>query len=682
MKHYICLAVFIALISGIAAENSQLATLRDRLAPPTTAVSSAAAPAAEPALFTIAATNGAQDTFVNFNFDHVDIKFLVKLVGELTGKKFVMGKDIEGPVTVVTPSQISVNDVYPLFLYVLESSGWGVVEQDGVYRIVAREHRQTPVAPVIGADEKISPSGIITKVFHINNLSAAEVKKILEPMVDQGKSGAIGILESTNHLIITDTAENLRRIERIISQIDKAGLTRMIEIYPLKHATATDMAGELNQAMAGASSGKAETPSDKIKQRLQRPDGSSEGISVPGDAVVVAAPHSNSLILVGTTGQIENLKRLIAGMDVEPKSGYGHLKAIPLKYLAADEAAKSLTSLLARGVDKPQNQKIAIEASMANNSLIVDAAPQDFEMVEQLIQQLDVAPQQVLVEVMIAELTLGKGKELGAEILSGGTPSLGSTIALGGINNSGSDSELMQNVVNGVAPNGLTFGVAKGSYVDSDGNVVPRIPFLINIVAQQTKSKVKILSNLPLWTQNNQQATVNIGKNIPLLKSTVSSGAGTARDYIQNIDRMDVGIKLTVTPHVNPNNEILMKINPTIEAIVEQSTGDEAYTPTIAKREVTTTITVPDGDTVIISGLIREDTVNKVVKVPILGSIPLLGFFFRNTKEAIERTNLLIFVTPHSSTNALKRAQLDENITSRTNLKGNEEIEPVREDDE
>jgi len=681
MNQYLCpLILLLSLIS--ASCLAQAVSSNQPAAPGVAAASAPAAAAAEPDATSITATNTQQGTFVNFNFDQVDIKFLVKLVGELTGKKFIVDKEIDGKVTVVTPPQIPISEVYPLFLSLLEASGCGVVEKDGVYRIIARERRQTPVAPVLGAEEKIFPSGVITKVFHLNNLNAAEVKKILEPMVDQGKTGAIGLLESTNHLIITDTADNLRRIEQIICQIDKPGLTRMIEIYPLQHATAADMANELNQAMSGASAAKSETQGDRIKQRLPKPDGSTEGISVPGDAMIVAAPHSNSLILVGTQSQIDNLKRLIAGMDVEPKSGYGHLKAIPLKYLAADEAAKSLTSLLARGVDKPQNQKIAIEASMANNSLIVDAAPQDFEMVDQLIQQLDTPPQQVLIEVLIAELTLDKGQELGAEFLSGGIPGVGSTIAMGGVNNSGSDSALMQNVINGVVPNGLTFGVAKGSYVDANGNVVPRFPALLNIVAQKTRGKIKIVSNMPLWTQNNQQANVNIGKNIPLLKSTVSAGAGTARDYIQNIDRIDVGTKLTVTPHVNPNNEILMKINPSIEAILQESSGGLPFTPTIAKREITTTITVPDGDTVIISGLISENNVRQETKVPILGSIPLLGFFFRHTTEAVERSNLLVFVTPHSTTNALKRAELDEKITARTGLKGMETVEPVKEDEE
>jgi general secretion pathway protein D len=245
------------------------------------------------------------------------------------------------------------------------------------------------------------------------------------------------------------------------------------------------------------------------------------------------------------------------------------------------------------------------------------------------------------------------------------------------------DDTLMSQITSGTVPNGLTFGVAQGSYTDSSGNVVPYFPALINIIAIKSKGKFKILANIPLWTQNNQPANVTIGKNIPMLKSTVSAGAGTAKDNISNIDRVDVGIKLAVTPHINPNREVLMKLNPSIEAILVESTGGVAFTPTIAKREVTTTLTVPDGDTIVISGLMREDTVASDRKIPFLGSIPLLGWLFHTKTEAVERTNLLIFVTPHVSTNAASARALTDMIKSKTafQTETNMMIKPVEEDE-
>ncbi|MEI8351613.1 MAG: type II and III secretion system protein, partial [bacterium] len=156
--------------------------------------------------------------------------------------------------------------------------------------------------------------------------------------------------------------------------------------------------------------------------------------------------------------------------------------------------------------------------------------------------------------------------------------------------------------------------------------------------------------SIPLVSQNNKEASVSVVNNIPILKSTIQGGSGTARDVIQNIERLDVGIKLKLTPHVNPSNEVCMVLNPSIEAIIDAGTAGQ-YTPTIAKREVSTTVTVPDGRTIVISGLIREDRSNVVRKIPLLGSIPLIGVLFRHTVESKQRTNLIIFVTPRVMSN-------------------------------
>ena len=587
----------------------------------------------------------ARGAFVNFNFDQVDIRFLVKLVGELTGRKFVVEKGVEGKITVSTPSQLPVGEIYPLFLSILEAAGCGLVEKGGITYIVRREPRPMPVAPVMKEGPAAAFEGIVTKVLSLTNISAAELRKAIEPMVDGGKTGAIGILEASNHLIITDTIENIRRIESIVEQLDRPGRSRVTEVVGLKNAEAANMAEELKQAIAG---GSVTDPAagDRLRQRLSgaQPSGGAPASQPP---VVVAAPHSNGLILVGTPGQIEGLKSLIAQMDVKPDAAVGRLQALYLKYLTSEDAAKSLTALLAKRTEKGQAAKIAIEPSLANNALLIDAEPQDFATIKALLEELDTPPQQVLVEVMFAEVQNSEGSDMGVEFLAAANPSEGSTVAFGGMRTASGDDELMAQVLGGVVPNGLSFGLSKGSYTDASGKVIPSIPALVNVNAFQIKGNFKILSNIPLWAQNNQQASVSIVKNIPILKSTIQGGSGTARDVIQNIDRIDVGIKLTVTPHVNPDDEVLMKLNPSLEAIVDATSGGLAYTPTIAKREVTTTLTVPSGRTIIISGLMREDAVKRVRKIPFLGSIPLLGWLFRSTVEEMEKTNLLIFVTPH-----------------------------------
>ena len=183
------------------------------------------------------------------------------------------------------------------------------------------------------------------------------------------------------------------------------------------------------------------------------------------------------------------------------------------------------------------------------------------------------------------------------------------------------------------------------------------------------ESNLKILSNIPLWAQNNLEASVSVVENIPILKSSVE-GSGSDRDYIQNIERLDVGIKLKLTPHVNPDREIQLDLNPSIESVVEESSEALKYTPTIAKREVKTTVTIPDRTTVVLSGLIREDTSKIVTKVPLLGDIPFLGALFRSTSDAKKRTNLLIFVTPRIVTDMKLAEQEKARLEHATSMEG------------
>jgi general secretion pathway protein D len=155
-----------------------------------------------------------------------------------------------------------------------------------------------------------------------------------------------------------------------------------------------------------------------------------------------------------------------------------------------------------------------------------------------------------------------------------------------------------------------------------------------------------VLSETALEAQNNREASVSIVNQYPILKSTIQGGTGAARDVIQNIERVDVGIKLKLTPYVIPGGLVQMVLNPSIEAVVDAGSAGTQFTPVIARREVSTTVTVPDGQTIIIAGLTREDKREVVKRVPILGYIPLIGILFRHTAESVERTNLLIFVTP------------------------------------
>ncbi len=567
---------------------------------------------------------------VQFNFVQADIHTVTKIVGAATGKTFIVPEDVTGKVTILTQGPVPAEEVYPLFLSMLEGSGYTVAERGGVHRVV-----RLPGAPALPSGSG-TDGGLVTKIIPVRHVNAAEVKKSFEPLVRGGKEGALEVFLPGNHLIATDTAANIERLEKLVAELDQPGAGSTVEVVELRHASAEEVAKQLR-----ATFGATDSAVNKVHRHFQQVAGGTG--TLPTDFTVVEAPEANSLILVGMPSQIAETRRIIEKMDVESPHGFGRLNAVFLKYLSAEEAAKSLNALLGKGTEtEPARRGIAIEPSIPNNALLVDASPQDFEYVRRLVERLDVVPQQVLVEVLIAEVNLEEGLDLGVEWFGIDTPEGSGTGGFGRTRYGDSDS-MMSLLTEGAFPQGLALGVISGTFTGPDGTEYNQIPLYLKAVAGNRD--LKILSNIPLWAQNNLEASVSVVENIPILKSSVE-GSGSDRDFIQNIERLDVGIKLKLTPQVNPDREIRLELNPSIESVVEESSEALRYTPTIAKREVQTTVTIPDRSTVILSGLIREDTSKLTTKVPLLGDLPLLGWLFRSTSDVKKRTNLLIFVTP------------------------------------
>jgi len=607
----------------------------------------------------------AKEDFVDFSFDQVDVSTVVKLVGDITGLKLVLGEGVQGKITVVSP-RVPRNDVYPLFVSILESIDCSVVTEGNICRVVALPARVTPSAPVVGKQDKMPKEGVVTKVIHLEHVSAVDLRRVLESKVSGGKAGAIGAIDDTNHIIVTDTASSVRRIEKIVAEIDQPGLARVTEVVPLQYAGAEDLSRQLEFALA-----ERENRAERLRRRLPQVG---DALRFRQSAVVVSAPHSNSLILVGTPSQISELRRIIEQMDVDTPAGTGRLNAIFLKYISAEEAAKSITALLTKSAGKedagPRKRAIAIEASVENNALLVDATPGDYEVVKRLIEQLDHVPQQVHIEVVIAEVSVSDDLSLGVEMAAVDMPSeKGSTVIQGSSRLVEGADTLMSVVQEGLFPRGISVGIAHGTGVDEDGRVIASFPAVLNIDAVKKDGRFKILSSPSLVAQNNKEASVNIVNEIPILKSTIEGGTGSDRDVIQNIDRKDVGIKLKLTPHIiAETREVQMDLNPSIEAIIEPGSASTQFTPTIARREVSTTVTVPDGKTIVIAGLTRENETKIVKRVPLLGSIPLLGWLFRHTVDATEKTDLLIFVTPRIVTDMAAAQNVMQDWKKKTGL--------------
>lgn len=593
---------------------------------------------------------------VNFTFSQVDIRSFVKIIGEITGRRFIVDEAVKGQITVVAP-RVPVAEAYSLFTRILESVGCAVIEEGNLNRIVVMPARTIVSAPVIGEHGTIQGDGVITKVIRLKYTNVADLRKILDTLTGREKGASAAILESSNHIILTDTVGNVRRFEQIIAEIDQPGVGSTSEVVFLKNADAAEFVRQYNQAIG---------PRPMIRDGVAAPRGN--------ELVMVSTPQSNSLILIGPASEIAEVKKLLALIDVEASTGRGNLHAVFLKYISAEEAAKSLNALLERslGKDSPkagERRKLSVEASTANNALLVDASPLDFALLKSLVDELDQLQDQVLIEVVIAEVSADDTFDVGVEMTVLNAPAkVGDSVFQGTTRLSDNSSSINDVIQNGIFPRGIMMGVARGNRLDSSGNVVSSYPGLININALQSNGKVKILSSVPLVAQNNKEASVSVVNNIPILKSTIQGGSGTARDVIQNIERMDVGIKLKLTPRINPSNEVCMVLNPSIEAIIDSGPSGTQFAPTIAKREVSTTVTVPDGRTIVISGLIREDRSNVIRKIPILGSIPLIGFLFRHTVESKQRTNLIIFVTPHVMTSEINARTATDRWSQKTGL--------------
>ncbi len=611
----------------------------------------------------VVASVESDDRMVDVDVDDVDLRIWAKQIGLVTGKRFTIDSRVNRRVT-ITPTTIKVSALYSLFQSILESMGCSVIESDGSYHIALIEDSNGTLPAVIGATEEIPKHGLITKVIRLSHVQASELKKALDPKLAKGGAGSVSAVDITNHLIVTATASTIRRVEKLVKDIDQPGLAQVIEVYPLQHSDASDVALQLTEAMMRQAS-----RGEMLRSRLPNSTGSQAR-----DMAVVAAPQSNSLLLVGTAARIKQVKDVLREIDVEPRKGHGRLHAVFLNHILAKAAAIEIKSLFDQKIGKKagasQSRFVGIQPSEENNALLVDAAPVDFAEIESLIAQLDIAPKQVWIEVMLVEHTLSDRLNVGVELAALDAPaSVGDTVLVGSSRLGPAGGGLMDALTTGLLPQGLTVAASHGARLDADGNVVVSFPGGISISGSKDEGDIKILSKALLPARNNREAQLNFGKNIPLLKSTISGGTGSARDVIQNIEREDVGITFKITPHINPNRDVNLELSFSIEAIIDSGPSGTLFTPTFATRDVTTTVTVPDTQTIVLSGLVREDVTRIVQKVPILGDIPLLGYLFRHTVDGKERVNLLIFVTPHVAETLEETKAIQERWETGTNLR-------------
>lgn len=568
------------------------------------------------------------------NFNDTDILEVIKTIGGLTGKTFIIDPKVRGPIKVINTKPLNAQELYELFLASLDVHGFTAVESGNIVRIVMNRDARNLAIPTEN-DVKNRDDLYITQVIPLKNTSAAKILAALRPLVPQ--YGHLTTYEPSNALIITDTRANVARMNELVVQLDKIGVTHT-DVIPLRYANAADVVAMLTQ--------------------LEKPDPNRGMTTSP--PVIVADKRTNSVVISGDDLSRQRLKLLVDDLD-RPQSKNSNVRVVYLKYAKAEDVAKALSGMMqSLGQGKqaegaPANATPpAVQADEATNSVLITADMDTMDTMLSIIDSLDIRRQQVLVEAIIVEITGRNNKELGIEwMYQGDEQGFGGFTSGGALGRvAGPALNILENPDDSTALGALAGGInSVGSPVFGVGRLGRQIDFLAVLKLLQTSESTNILSTPTLLTTDNSEASILVGQQVPFVTgsfSGVNSGtSGGANNSFASpfntVNREDVGIKLQVTPQINEGDSLVLDIEQEISSVLA-GTVNSPNGPTTSKREIKTQILAGDGQTVVLGGLIEDQVSKNDSRVPVLGSIPVLGHLFRSQGSEKRKTNLLIFL--------------------------------------
>jgi general secretion pathway protein D len=568
----------------------------------------------------------AQET-VTLNLKDADINTLISTVADFSGKNFVVDPRVKGKVTVISAHPMNKDEIYEIFLSIMEVHGFAAIPSGEVTKIVPDIKAKTGSIPTLNQGERSQNDQMVTQVIQVENVNAAQLVPILRPLIPQ--QGHLAAYPATNVLIISDRAANVNRMVRIIDRIDKVSENE-IEVIPLQHASANEIIrilNNLNQAKA------ANKPSQ--------------------DAFKLAADdRTNSILLSGERATRLRLRTLISHLDTPLETG-GNTRVIYLRYVKAKELATILSGMSGslqptqkKGtpIKTSQNSEVNIQADENTNALIITAPPDMFQSLQEVIRKLDIRRAQVLVETIIAEVAFDKARELGVQWIVDGSARGNSPVGIVNFNGSSGIGALASAYKDNTIPavtDGAQLALGKYSATGSGVN------FAALISAMANDASTNILSTPSILTLDNQEAEIVIGQNVPFITGEYSNTGSTTTSVnpFRTIERQDVGITLKVTPQINEGNAVRLEINQESSSLSTTATAGASDLVT-KKRVINTTVMVEDGQMIVLGGLIDDTLRQTSQKVPLLGDIPILGKLFRYDKTTKEKKNLLLFLRP------------------------------------
>lgn len=557
----------------------------------------------------------------NITLKDVEIGNFIEQVAKITGKTFVVDDRVRGKVTIVSSKNLPKEDVYNLFLSVLQVYGFVAVPSDsknGIIKIVQNALAKQQAIPLGNGYKK--GQELITKVIPIENTPAVELVSVLRPMVPS--YGHLASANSANALIVIDHAQNIRVLERIIASLDQKKSKKM-EVYSLENAWVGDVLQQVEQVVPVLfGSGK-----DKTNKSVH----------------VIADERTNRVFIFGEDKARQQIKDLLAELDLVGEQTRS-AQVIRLNYTKATEIADLLTrSMEASSGNNSKDKKAAntsnlsILADESTNSLIIRAETREMKEIKEILRQLDQRKAQVLIEAAILEVNADDAKALGFQWFSGNEKTGGAGINFSNFGNS------VNSVVTGIATGGgsLADGITLlGGITDSNGNI--DLAGLVQAVASVTKTN--ILSTPRLMTLDNEEASIIVGENVPFLAQSQASSSANSNPFV-SVQREDVGITLKVLPSITEENTVRLEVTQEANQLDTASTAQTVDVVT-TKREIETTILVDNEQTVMLGGLINDQSTESVSKVPLLGDIPIIGAFFRSKSSTYQKSNLLVFIKP------------------------------------
>ena len=584
---------------------------------------------------------------ITLNLNNAEIEAVARTIALISGMNVVVDPRVKGTITLVTEKPVSRSVAMAQFLSGLRLQGFTMVESAGLLKVVPEADAKLQSGAVETSDSAPKGAGggqIVTQIFKLNFESASNLVAVLRPLISPNNT--INANPGNNSLVITDYADNLRRIARIIAVMDVSNATQ-VEVIDLKHAIAVDLAPlvlKLIDSSASASGAAAGTADTSFK------------------TTVIAEPRSNTLVVrAANTARVELVKSLVAKLDQPGLSSNGALGNIHVVYLKNADATKlaaTLRAAMGSAATNPQSSSNAsanaaapaatsggqVQADTATNSLIITAPEPQYRQLREVIERLDARRAQVFVESLIAEVSADRAAEFGIQWQGVLGKNGDSVIGLLGTNFGAGGKNIVTlgagAAAGTVAPaRGINIGAAQQT------NGIYALGFLARFLEESGAGNV--LSTPNLLTLDNEEAKIVIGQNVPFVTgqfTNTNTGNGAVNPF-QTIERKDVGLTLKVKPQISENGTVKLTIFQEVSS-VQASTVNATNGPTTNKRTIESNVLVEDGSVVVLGGLLQDEFQGSGEKIPGLAELPLIGNLFKSESRGRKKTNLMVFLRP------------------------------------